>query len=73
MYDLRGTLADGNAVVSRYFVQNRTVAQGVTGITFSAPAVVPESSTFALFVLPITLLSMAILRRREAENNTEMA
>ena len=72
MYDLRGTLADGNAVVSRYFVQNQSVAQGasqgVAGITFAAPAVVPEASTSALFVLPIIALSMAVLRRREARN-----
>ncbi|MBC8143630.1 MAG: hypothetical protein H7Y38_19540 [Armatimonadetes bacterium] len=78
MYDLRGTLADGNAVVSRYFVQNQTVAQGasqgVNGISFSAPVVVPEASTFALCVPPIVVLSMAVLRRSESRNeSTETA
>lgn len=75
MYDLRGTLADGNPVISRYFVQNQTAAQGasggVAGITFAAPAVVPEGNTFALCVLPLVVLSMTALRRREARSENE--
>ncbi len=72
-YTLTGILADGTPINRVVFDATGAGATGGFNIVNLPPVAVPESSTRALFVLPIIALSMAVPRRYEVSNNSEMA